>query len=107
MNKDKRVFMLHAMWFKPEDGLEQYNEYLKLAVPMIEEVGGRKLRSLEPDRALVGEFDADLVFFVEYPSWEAYKKFVNSAEHHKIAYMRESAVDKMILVKCHRPAKNS
>ncbi|MCH2191158.1 MAG: DUF1330 domain-containing protein [Gammaproteobacteria bacterium] len=101
--KDTRVFMFHAMWFKPDGGAETYQKYLKRAIPLVESVGGRKLRSLEPERALVGEFDADLMFFVEYPSWAAYKKFVSSPDHHKIAYLRESALDKMILLKCNRP----
>ena len=103
-DKDTRVFMFHAMWFKPDGGAETYQKYLRKAIPMVESVGGRKLRSLEPERALIGEFDADLMFFVEYPSWEAYKRFVSSPEHHKIAYLREGALDNMILLKCNRPA---
>lgn len=101
--KDTRVFMFHAMWFKPDGGAEKYQKYLKRVIPMLESVGGKKLKSLEPERALVGDFDADLVFFVEYPSWTAYKKFVGSPEHHKIAYLRESAIENMFLVKCKRP----
>ena len=54
----------------------------------------------------VGEFDADLLFFIEYPSWQAYKNFANSAEYHKLAYMREEALDKQILIRCGRPDRS-
>lgn len=102
MKKDNRVFIMHSIWYKP-GGASKYREYLQKALPMVEAADGRKLRSLEPERALVGDFDADLVFFIEFPSWELYKKFVTSAEHRKLAYLRESAVDKMVIVKCARP----
>lgn len=101
--KDERVFMLHALWFKPNGGRKRYREYLKLATPIAEAVGGRRLRSLSPERSIVGDFDADLLFFIEFPSWDAYKKFFFNPEHHKIAHIREDAITKMLLIKCLRP----
>lgn len=103
--KDERVFMLNALWFDPNGGEERYQDYWKLVFPMIEAVGGRKLKSFEPERALEGEFDADLIFFVEYPSFEAFKTFANSPEHHKLAFMKKEAVYNSLVVQCSRPAK--
>ncbi len=100
---DERVYMWHALWFVPDGGEARYAEYLKLAKPMVEAVGGKKLRSVKPERAIIGDFDADLMFFVEYPNWDAYKKFFSAPEHHKIAYIREEATAKMLLIKCRRP----
>lgn len=102
MSKEK-VYMLNAVWFKPEDGEQRYREYLKAATPLISSVGGRRLKSFAPDRELIGEFDADLIFFVEYPDWTAFKKFANSPEYHQIAYIREEAVEKSLLIRCVRP----
>ena len=103
--KEERVYMFNAVWFEPKKGEQRYREYLKHAVPLMKAVGGRRLKSMVPERALIGEFDADLVFFVEYPNWDAFKSFVNSPEYHKIAYIREEALVNSLLVRCGRPEK--
>jgi len=97
--------MLHAYWFKPDGGEKLYYEFMNDVLPLIEEAGGQKLRSVAPERALVGEFDADLMYFVEYPSWDAYRGFANSSEYHKVAYKLREAVEKSLLVRCARPDK--
>ncbi len=102
---DKRVYMLNAVWFNPEDGEKRYREYLKLMTPILESVDGRKLKSFVPQRALIGEFDADLVFFAEYPDWHAFKRFATSPEYHKIAYLRNEATTNALLIRCSRPEK--
>jgi uncharacterized protein (DUF1330 family) len=98
----KKIYMLNAIWFKPRGGAAKFSEYLKREVPLIEAAGGKKLRSMEPTRALIGEFDADLIFFVEFPSWESFKQFANTAEYHSLAFMRKEAVEKSLLVRCDR-----
>jgi len=74
--------------------------------PLISKVGGRKLKSFIPERGLIGEFDADLLYFVEYPNWQAFKDFANSADYHRIAYIREEALDKQLLIRCGRPDRS-
>lgn len=100
---DDKVFMLNAIWFKADGGALRYRKYLKAISPLIRKVGGRRLKSFVPDRAVIGEFDADLVFFVEYPDWQAFKNFANSSDYHRIAYLREEAVEKSLLIRCSRP----
>ena len=95
--------MMNALWFKAEVGEQRYREYLKEVTPLIKEVGGRRLKSFVPDRELIGEFDADMIFFVEYPDWSAFKQFANSPKFHQIAYIREEAVEKSLLIRCVRP----
>jgi len=102
---DQKVYMLNAFWFKPDGGFERYKDYMSDVLPMIEEAGGQKLKSLIPTRSLVGEFDADLMYFVEFPSWAAYRSFANSASYHKVAYKLRDAVDKSMLIRCDRPEK--
>lgn len=101
--RDASIYMLNAVWFKANGGERRYREYLKAVGPMIRTVGARKLKSFIVDRALVGEFDADLLYFVEYPDWQAYKDFATSADHHKVAYLREEALEKTIVLRCKRP----
>lgn len=95
--------MMNALWFKADGGEQRYREYLKVVSPLMQDVGGRRLKSFVPDRELVGEFDADLIFFVEYPSWAAFKKFANSPEYHQVAFMHKEAVEKSLLIRCVRP----
>lgn len=103
--KKSSIYMLNAMWFKADGGEQRYREYMQAVGPLMRRAGGRKLKSFVTDREIVGEFDADLIFFVEYPDWQAYKSFANSAEHHRIAYLREEALEKSILVRCTRPER--
>lgn len=100
-----KIYVLNALWFKPDGGAERYAKYLTKIVPLIEAAGGRKLHSLVPTRAMIGEFDADLMFFVEFPSWQAFKDFANTTEYHKLAHLREDAIEKSLLVRCDRPVK--
>jgi len=101
-----RVYMLNAVWFKQGGGEMRYREYMRSVAPLIAKVGGRKLKSFVPGRELIGEFDADLVFFVEYPNWQAFKDVANSAEYHKFAYIREEALEKQLLIRCNRPSRS-
>jgi len=104
--QSSRIFMLNAVWFKPDNGEALYRKYMKIVGPLIKRVGGRKLKSFVPDRPLVGEFDADLLFFVEYPDWQAFKDFANSPEYHKVAYLKEEALEKSLLIRCGRPERS-
>jgi len=101
--KNEKIYMLNALWFKKNGGHQRYRDYIKAASPLIKSVGGRRLKSFVADRAVIGDFDADLVFFVEYPDWQAFKNYANSSAYHKIAYLREEAVDKSLLIRCVRP----
>lgn len=102
-DSDERIYMFNAVWFKPDGGRDKYRKYMRVVIPLIKEVGGRKLKSFVPDRSLIGEFDADLVFFVEYPSWSAFKDFANSPKYHKAAPLRKESIEKSFLVRCVRP----
>jgi len=98
---DEKVYMLNALWFKADGGRETYKEYVKLASPFIAAVGGKKIESYQPDKALIGEFDADLVFFVEYPSWTAFKEFVGNQDYQQNAVpIREKALANSLLIRC-------
>lgn len=103
--KDSNIYMFNAVWFKANGGEQRYREYMRAVGPLMRSVGGRKLRSFVSDRDVIGEFDADLIFFVEYPNWQAFKNFANDPAHHKVAYLREEALEKAILVRCVRPER--
>jgi len=105
-SKDTNIYMLNAVWFKADGGEALYRKYMKTIAPLISKVGGRKLKSFVIDRELVGEFDADLLFFVEYPNWQAYKDFANSPEAHSAAFMKKEALERSMLLRCARPERS-
>lgn len=99
---EQKIYMFNALWFKPDGGREKYKEYLKATAPILARYGGRPITpSLKPDMGLIGEFDADLIFVVEYPSWETFKTFTQDPEYQaKALPLREAAITKSLLIRC-------
>lgn len=100
MSDDTPFAMLNALWFKPEGGAECYREYMKAAGPIVLRFGGKPQAPYVPRQAIYGEFDADLVFFVEWPSFQAFQDFANDAEYKKVQPLREQAISKSLLIRC-------
>jgi uncharacterized protein (DUF1330 family) len=101
----KKIYMLNALWFKQEGGEEKYAEYLRAAQPFVQEVGGRLVSGpFQPDLAVIGEWDPDLILIVEYPSWEDFLRLPEDAGYQAIAHLREEALEKSLLLRCHLPA---
>lgn len=99
---DERVYMLNALWFKPRGGAEKYREYMKAVAPYLRKVGGKVHSALyAPQKAVIGEFDADLIFFVEYPSQAALQRMAQDPGYLANAYpLREAALRKSLLIQC-------
>jgi uncharacterized protein (DUF1330 family) len=99
---EEKIYMLNALWFQPGDGARKYREYLKAAAPYLRAVGGRMHSALyAPQAAIIGEFDADLVFFVEYPSLAAFEKMARDPGYQAQALpLREAAIRKSLLIRC-------
>jgi len=94
--------MLNALWFKKDGGARKYGEYAAAAGPFVAEVGGELVESYAPNFAVIGEWDPDLFFVVEYPNWEAFTKLRQNAGYLKIVHLREEALDKSLLIRCRR-----
>ena len=102
INSDKRVYMLNSLWFKPNGGYDSYQKYMKAVGPILEKYGARPLPIFKPDKEVIGKFDADLLFFVEYPSWNVFKQMISDPEYIKIRRYREEAITKSLLIRCKR-----
>jgi len=99
--EDREPFaMLNALWFKPDGGAERYTEYLKAAGPLVAKHGGKPRPRYIPEQALIGEFDADLVFFVEWPSFTVFQAFITDPEYQAIRHLREEAITNSLLIRC-------
>ncbi|MEZ6073913.1 MAG: DUF1330 domain-containing protein [Pirellulales bacterium] len=99
---DEPVYMLNVLWFQPNGGRERYREYLRAAAPIVARFGGKKLDSYVPVEAVIGTFDADLVFTVEWPSWDVFQRFVADPDYQAIRHLREEAIRDSLLVRCRK-----
>lgn len=99
---DERIYMLNALWFIENGGAEKYAEYVAAAAPFVAELGGKMLDGFTPDLALIGDWDPDLFFIVEWPSWSVFTKLPENDGYRKIAHLREEALEKSLLIRCNR-----
>ena len=97
-----RVYMLNVLWFKEDGGAEKYAEYAAAAQPFVSELGGRLVETYLPQQALIGEWDPDLFFVVEWPDWETFLKLPQDPGYQKIAHLREEALVNSLLIRCKR-----
>ena len=100
---DEKVYMFNALWFKPEGGFEKYKAYLKAAGPFLAKYGGRVVGAYEPVAALIGEFDADLFFVVEWPDWQAFETFMADPDYEAVRPLREEAIVRSLLIRSKEP----
>jgi len=96
------IFMLNVLWFKPDGGDQAYRQYLRAVGDVFTKYHGKKLDSYVPDLELIGKFDADLMFFVEWPSWETFQNFINDKEFLAVRHLREEAIENSLLIRCQK-----
>lgn len=99
---DQPFLMFNALWFKPGGGRQSYRQYMALAGPILRRHGGRVVAGGEPRQAVIGQFDVDLVFFVEYPNWRVFQKMLADPEYRQALPHREQAIVKSLLIRCEK-----
>lgn len=92
--------MLNALWFKANGGAEKYAEYTRAAGPFVNELGGSMTEAYVPQQSLIGDWDPDLFFLVEWPDYESFQKLAQHQGYLQIAHLREEALDKSLLIQC-------
>ena len=97
---DQRFFMLNALWFKPDGGAEKYDEYLQAAGPFVAKHGGKSEGAYVPEANIIGKFDADLVFFVEWPNQKAFTEFIADPGYQAVSHLRGEAIRDSLLIRC-------
>ena len=97
---DKRFFMLNVLWFKPDGGADKYHEYLRAAGPFVAKHGGKSDGAYVPEANIIGKFDADLVFFVEWPNQKAFTEFIQDPGYRAVSHLREQAIRDSLLIHC-------
>lgn len=96
------VYMLNVLWFREDGGAERYGEYAAAATPILAELGARVHDSFVPELAVIGDWDPDLFFVVEWPSWETFLRLREHPGYQKIAHLRTEALRDSLLIRCRR-----
>ncbi len=99
-NRDP-IYMLNALWFKPNGGHDTYKQYMAAVEPLLKKYNGRVHSNFYvPQNEIIGKFDADLVFFVKWPSWDVFNQFVSDPDYQDIMQIREKAITNSLLIRC-------
>lgn len=98
--KDEAFYMLNAFWFKEDGGAEKYAEYMAAAGPFVAKHGGKGGDAYIPVAAMIGKFDADLVFFVEWPNDKAFTTFLADPGYQAVSHLRGEAIKDSLLIRC-------
>ena len=102
--EEDKVYMLNVLWFKPDGGAATYGHYAKAVQPLLAAAGARVLDGYQPVHALIGDWDPDLLFIVEWPSWQVFQETVQGEAYAKIRHLREDALDRSLLIRCQKMA---
>lgn len=100
MTDTSPILMFNALWFKPDGGAEKYREYMRAAHPIMQRHGGIKRTGGTPEKSLIGSFDADLIFFVEWPSEASFRAFLKDPDFPAAQELREAAITDSLLIRC-------
>lgn len=100
--KDASFSMLNVLWFKPDGGEKKYTEYLKAAGPFVAKYGGKSDGRYVPEANVIGEFDADLIFFVEWPNQKAFSNFLQDPGYQAVSHLRTEAIRDSLLIRCRK-----
>jgi len=96
------IYMLNALWFQPDGGEARYREYLRAVRDVSARYGGQKLESYVPEQTLIGNWDADLMFFVRWPDWETFQQFLADPQFQAVRHLREEALTRSLLIRCRK-----
>lgn len=100
--KENPFSILNALWFKEDGGAAKYSEYMKATSPFVIQHGGKPGQAYIPELNMIGEFDADLVFFVEWPTRQSFMEFIQDPGYQAISHLRGEAIRDSLLIRCRR-----
>ncbi len=100
--KQEKAFLLFALWFRGETGVQHYREWLEAASPVAEKYGARRVEFMVPVEIVRGTFDPDYISVVEWPSVQHYYDFVKDIQYQALRDLREAAIRKTAIIHCRR-----
>lgn len=94
------IYLLNALWFKKDGGMQKYMEYGAAVGPLLEKAGAKVQENFAPEASLIGEWNPDVFFVVKYPSQASFESMISSAAYAEIMHLREEALENSMLIRC-------
>jgi uncharacterized protein (DUF1330 family)/catechol 2,3-dioxygenase-like lactoylglutathione lyase family enzyme len=96
--KKTDVLIAEFLRFNKPDGREIFIQYAKAVNPLIEELGGEALLSVEADIPVVSEELWDHFILMRFPSLDAFKKLFTSDDFIAAGSLRRAAIEATLAV---------
>lgn len=89
-----RVYEFAALWVKP--GKEaQLMEYFNQAFAIAMEYGIQPVLNFTPENSYAGDFQPSMFFVNEWPSLEAFNRFINDPREKKLIPQRDGSLERL------------
>lgn len=85
-----------ALWIKPSKQ-EQLNQYYSRAFPIAVKYGARWLAGFVPVNVYRGDLDPQLIGLNQWPSLEAFRKFIKDDSLQKLLPLRDEALSRLVV----------
>ena len=98
---DAPVLMVNLLKFKPEGGLERYQQYGREVAPHLERVGATVRYAGTAPAFVIGDGERpwwDTILIVEYPTPQAFIDMVTNPEYGQVHEHRVAALDRGDLI---------
>ncbi len=99
-SKDKPIYMLNVIWYKPNGGEKKYQEYLLAAGPIAIKHGAKRQELYIPEKDIIGDLNADLIFVVKWPNEKSFLGLISDPAYLKVSHLRKEAISKSLLIRC-------
>lgn len=95
--KEGDIVEFAALWIKPGKG-GQLNEYFGQAMPVAMKYGLKPLSPFQPIGAYAGDFMPQMMSLNQWPSMEAFRKFIKDPQLGKLIPKRDDALTRMVVI---------
>jgi uncharacterized protein (DUF1330 family) len=98
---DAPVVMVNLLKFKPEGGVESYQQYGQEVVPHLEGVGAKLRYAGGAPSVVIGDGERpwwDVILIVEYPTPQAFIDMVTTQEYAKVHEHRAAGLERGDLI---------
>ncbi len=95
--KEGDIVELAALWIKPGKA-EQLSEYFGQAMPVAMKYGVKPLSPFQPIGTYAGDFMPQMMALNQWPSMQAFQRFVKDPQLGKMVAKRDDALSRMVVI---------
>lgn len=95
--KEGDIVEFAALWIKPGKG-GQLQEYFGQAMPVAMKYGVKPISAFQPIGAYAGDFVPQMMALNQWPSMEAFQKFIMDPQLGRMTPQRDDALSRMVVI---------